>query len=267
MKMLSSQGFYIFNLYVTFYGLIIASAMIVGIIVAYFICTKKNLNKDMPIDLAIFALPLAVIGARIYYCLFNPVSSFIEVFEIWKGGLAIYGGVIGGFLGVILCCKIKHYSLAQACDLAAPCLILGQAIGRIGCYFAGCCYGVETTIDSMKVFPISVQIDGVWHLSTFFYESFLNLIGFIILLCVVLRSKKIGTTTALYLIYYGTVRCILEQFRDPKECLTILNSSLRVSQILSFVLVIVGVVIIVILSKKVRWVQSHEWIQNNKKRL
>ena len=70
MNLLSSSGFYIFNLYITFYGLIIATAMVVGIVVAYFICEKKNINKDMPIDLAIFALPLAVIGARLFYVLF-----------------------------------------------------------------------------------------------------------------------------------------------------------------------------------------------------
>ena len=139
-----SKTFSIFGFEIAWYGLIVALGMLFGVIVAILICNRKKISKEMPIDIALFALPTAIIGARLYYCIFNGVSSFWQIFRIWDGGMAIYGGVIGGFLGVLLCCKIKKYSLLEACDLAAPCLILGQAIGRIGCYFGGCCYGVET---------------------------------------------------------------------------------------------------------------------------
>lgn len=242
-----NAGFKLFNLNISWYGLIIAVAIVICVYIAFLICKKKNLSKEMPVDLAIFALPCAIIGARLYYCIFNGVDSFWQIFEIWKGGLAIYGGIIGGFLGIVLCCKVKKYSLLQSCDLAAPCLIFGQAIGRIGCYYAGCCYGVETTIQSLQVFPLSVQINGVWHLATFFYESFFNIIGFVILVLICLKQKNNGTTTSSYLIFYGVVRCVLEQFRDPAESLTIASTGIRVSQLLSLILVIIGAIGLVLI--------------------
>jgi len=246
---LKSQGFYIFNKFISFYGVIIAIGMVLGIICAYFICKKKNYNTNMPLDLALFALPCAIIGARLYYCIFYGVNSFVDVFKIWEGGMAIYGGVIGGFIGILLSCKIKKYSLLQACDLAAPCLILGQCIGRIGCYFAGCCYGIEATSPSLQVFPISVQIDDVWHLATFFYECALDFVGFIILMVLTLKTNKNGIVTSGYFITYGLIRAVLEQFRDPKECLMLGNSGIRVSQLLSIMLVILGIVMIILILK------------------
>jgi len=239
---LKTQGFTIFNFFISWYGIIISFAMIMGLCVAFFICKKKNYRMDLPIDLALFALPFAIIGARIYYCIFNGVESFSQIFRIWEGGMAIYGGVIGGFLGIVVCCAIKKEDLIKACDLAAPCLILGQAIGRIGCYFAGCCYGIETINPALQFFPMSVEINGVWHLSTFFYESFFDLISFIILLFIALKTSRKGITTSCYLIFYGVIRAVLEQFRDPSESLTLLNTNIRVSQALSILLIILGVV-------------------------
>ncbi|MBR4003344.1 MAG: prolipoprotein diacylglyceryl transferase [Clostridia bacterium] len=244
-NLLVSQGFYIFNLHITWYGFIIAIGMILGVLSAYLICKKKGFNLSMPLDLALFALPAAIIGARLYYCIFNGVDSFWQIFKIWEGGMAIYGGVIGGFLGVLLCCKIKKYSLLQSCDIAAPCLILGQAIGRIGCYFAGCCYGVETLDPAMQFFPLSVEINGVWHLATFFYEAFFNLIGFAILIIITAKTKTNGYVTAGYFITYGLVRAVLEQFRDPAESLMLGSTGIKVSQLLSILLVLVGIAIIV----------------------
>ena len=236
---LVTNQFSLFGLSLTWYGVIIAFAMIVGIVIAILICKKKRYDTNLPIDLALFTFPCAIIGARLYYCIFNGVNSFIEVFEIWRGGLAIYGGVIGGFLGVLLCSVVKKIPLSKCCDLAAPCLILGQSIGRIGCYFAGCCYGVETTSEWLMFFPLSVKINGVWHLSTFFYESFFDLIGFIVLIILTFKTKKQWIVTSWYFIIYGLVRFVLEAFRDPVEALFI--GSVKVSQLLSGILVIVGI--------------------------
>ncbi len=246
---LQSQGFNIFGLFVTWYGVIISLAMILGVVVAILLCKKKGLDTSLPIDLALFALPCAIVGARLYYCIFYGVSSFVEIFEIWKGGMAIYGGVIGGFLGILICCKIKKLSLAIACDVAAPSLILGQSIGRIGCYFAGCCYGVETTLESLKIFPLSVQIEGIWHLATFFYESFFDLIGFFILMLIAVKTDKKGVTTSSYLIYYGVLRAILEIFRDQSEALMLGSTGIKVSLLLSVILVVVGVMLLVVAKK------------------
>ncbi len=246
--LLVSKSFTLFGREISFYGLIISIAMLLGVLVAVYIVKKKNYSKDIPINIALYALPCAIVGARLYYCAFHGVSDFWQIFRVWEGGMAIYGGVIGGFLGILLCSKIHKYSLLECCDLAAPCLILGQAIGRFGCYFAGCCYGVETTDPMLMFFPLSVQIDGVWHLATFFYESFIDLLGFVILFTLTHKINTIGVVTAGYFIIYGTARAILEAFRDPAECLMIGN--LRVSLLLSVLLVALGGVLLFIILKK-----------------
>lgn len=258
--LLESKGFNIFGLDIKFYALFTALGMVFGIIFAILICKKKGYDKNMPIDLGLFALPSAIIGARLYYCIFNGVESFSEIFAINKGGMAIYGGVIGGFLGVLLCCKIKKYSLLHACDIVAPCLILGQAIGRIGCYFAGCCYGVETTIESLKIFPISTiqDYDGKWHYATFFYESLLDFLGFIFLMFLTFKNNKRGVITAGYLITYGTIRVILEQFRDQAESLMLGNTDIKVSQLLSLMLVIFGILLLILINRKST--EARKWV-------
>ncbi len=246
--LLVSKSFSLFGKEISYYGLIISIAMLLGVVVALYIVKRKGYSKDMPINLALYALPCAIVGARVYYCIFHGVSNFWQIFKIWEGGMAIYGGVIGGFLGVLLCSKIHKYSLLQCCDLCAPCLILGQAIGRIGCYFAGCCYGVETTDPMLMFFPISVEINGSWHLATFFYESFIDLLGFVILFVLTHKINKKGVITAGYFIIYGTARAILEAFRDPAECLMV--GGVRVSLALSILLVILGGVMLFVILKK-----------------
>lgn len=248
--LLEVKGFYIFDRFVAWYGVLIALGMVAGLIVATLIAKKKGYNSDMPINIALFALPLAIIGARLYYCIFKGVDSFVEIFNIRSGGMAIYGGIIGGYLGLLLCCKIKKYPIMQACDLAVVALALGQAIGRIGCYLSGCCYGVETTLESLQVFPIStIQDDGLWHYATFFYESFFNLLLFVLLMVLSYKTKKVGVTTGTYLIIYGVVRAVLEQFRDPSESLMLGSSSGRISQIISIYLVIRGIITLILINK------------------
>ena len=252
--LLVSQTFSIFGIEIAWYGFIIAIGMLCGVICAYIICKKKKYDLSMPINLALYALPLAIVGARLYYVILNGVSDFWQIFRIWEGGMAIYGGVIGGFLGVLLCCKIHKYSLLQACDLAAPCLLLGQAIGRIGCYFGGCCYGIETTNEALMKFPFSVQImteNGLeWHLATFFYEAFFNLIGFVVLIILTFKTDKRGVVTASYLMIYGTVRAVLEYFRDPAESLMLGSTGIKASMLLSIILAVAGVIIICIIFYK-----------------
>lgn len=238
------NGFTIFGIEIKFYGLIMSVAMIFGLIVACLICKRRDMKKDDIFLLALYVLPLALIGARLYYVIFSATSySFWEIFEVWKGGMAIYGGVIGGAVGITLYCLIHKKNFLKVADIAATSLILGQAIGRIGCYFGGCCYGLEVTNPSLQWFPIAtVQADGLWHLATFFYESFFDFIIFAGLFIAIKKMEKPGSIMALYLILYGTVRCVLETFRDTAEALFIGGSGIRVSQLLSALIVLAGVV-------------------------
>lgn len=242
-------GFYdkffkFFGLEITYYGFIIACAMALAVFVACKNAKYRGLKTDDLIITACYVLPLAIIGARLYYVIFSEHNySFGEIFRIWDGGMAIYGGVIGGAIGVLLYCLIHKKNFLDVADIAAPSLILGQAIGRIGCYFAGCCYGVEVVNKSLQWFPISTQIDGVWRYSTFFYESFWNLIGFVVLMLILRKShvKQRGAVMALYLIIYGCGRAWIEGMRGDSLYL----GAIKVSQLLSIILIIVGLAVLV----------------------
>lgn len=257
-KLLVESGFKIFGLEISYYGLIIAVGIGLGIFIAIKNAEKRGLKGDDIITLALYAIPLAVLGARIYYCLFFEDSfSFVEFFKIWEGGMAIYGAVIGGAVGAVLFCLIHKKNFLAVADVACISLILGQGLGRIGCYFAGCCYGVEVTNPAFMWFPFAVEMSGVWHYSTFFYESFFNLIIFGVLLF--LFRKKVNTTGvifSLYILCYGVVRCIIETFRG--DSLYIFNV-IKVSQLLSAILIIVGIIMLVIIyTKKKKGVSNEE---------
>ncbi len=263
--MLIISGFSVFGYEIKFYGIIIAFAMLVGVFLARYLAKKRNVDPDDIITLACIVLPLALIGARLYYCLFYGGYDLSNFFQIHNGGLAIYGGVIGGLLGVIIFCLIKKSfkMLPVICDILVPCLILGQALGRWGNFFNQEAYGNLVTNNALQFFPFAVfiehanftesalsqvlsyygttLIDGAYFQATFFYESFLNILGFILLLVVFHKSKKIGTTTAVYLIYYGFVRAFIEGLRTDSLYFGIF----RVSQILSFVLIVIGISILV----------------------
>ena len=189
-----------------------------------------------------WTLIVGIIGARLYYIIFsNRTWSFLEAISVWDGGLAVYGGIIGGLIGVLIYSLIKKINLLKLTDVIAPALILGQAIGRIGCYFSGCCFGLEVTNPNLMWFPFSTKIDGVWHLSTYFYESFWNILGFIFLFIVYNKVKQTGLTTGIYLTFYGFGRFIIEGLRGD----SLYIGGLRVSQILSLILIVIGIILIV----------------------
>lgn len=241
----TEHSFLFFGLEITYYGFIIAVGMAIGVFVACKNAKFRGLNTDNLLLCACYVLPLAIIGARLYYVTFSGQSySFGEIFRIWDGGMAIYGGVIGGAIGVLLFCLIHKKNFLDVADVVAPSLILGQAIGRIGCYFAGCCYGIEVTNENLMWFPLSTQINGVWHLSTFFYESLWDFLLFIILLILLKKNKMRyrGSIIAFYLIGYGTGRAWIEALRGD----SLYIGAIKVSQFLSIFLIIAGIAIIVV---------------------
>ncbi len=224
-----------FNLY----GLAIA----LGVAAAIFYMTRQEtaqgLPKDTGIDLALYAVPLAVVVSRLYYVAFTWDSykdDLMRILRVWEGGVAIYGGIIGGALGVWLLSRRKKLPFLALADLVAPGLILGQAIGRWGNFFNGEAYGYLVTNPSLQFFPIAVFTDGAWHMATFFYESVWNLAGFLFLH---LKRKRFlgegrGVLFAWYLIWYGLGRMVIEGWRTD----SLMLGSLRVSQVLSVVLVL-----------------------------
>ena len=148
---------------ISWYGVLIGFGFLFAMVLYMGIAKHRDIKSDTVIDLVMWVFPFSIIGARTYYILFTLNEfdwSFWEIFAVWKGGLAIYGGIIGGVIGLIVYCLIKKQNIVKVMDLGAPCLILGQAIGRVGCYFAHCCYGMEVTNSALKWFPLSVVICG-----------------------------------------------------------------------------------------------------------
>ncbi len=237
--------FLFFGLQITYYGFLIACAMALGVFLACKNAKMRGLKSDDLVVVACYVLPIAIIGARAYYCIFSPESySFVEFFRIWDGGLAVYGSIIGGAIGLLLYCLIHKKNFFDVADITVPSIILGQAIGRIGCYFSHCCYGVEVTNPSLTWFPLSVFMsDGKWHLATFFYESIWNLLGFVVLMLLlrVFKLRQRGSISASYLIIYGIGRAWIEGLRGD----SLYIGAIKVSQLLSIILIIVGLGILV----------------------
>ena len=254
MKNLLNPGFYIFGVHVAWYGVLIAVGMLVAVLLCSRLCRKRGLKVDDIVMVALYAIPLAIIGARVYYIAFSGRSwTLIEAIQIWNGGMAIYGGVIGGAIGVLIYCLIHKKNFLDFADVIAPGLIIAQSIGRFGNFINQEAYGWPVTNPDLMGFPFSVYIEHCteagctcagsgWHLATFFFESYLNLIGFAILLFILLYSKRRGVVTAMYFVWYGAARAFVETFR--MDALFIGNSSLRVSQLLSIILVVLGLVML-----------------------
>lgn len=259
--MIDPIAFKIFGLSVHWYGIIICAGMILGVAVAIWQAKKRGYKADMIYDFFILALPLAVIGARLYYVVYewqryaaNPISALY----IWEGGLAIYGGVIGGVIAAIIFCKWKKVPFGDLVDSCAPSLILGQAIGRWGNFVNQEAYGNAIT-DSMGniitdpnagLFPYGVYIENLreWHQATFFYESMWNLCVFALLLIYAKHAKHRGNVLAMYFVAYGIGRFFIEGLRTD----SLYIGGLRVSQVLSAVLVIGGIIYIAVMHRKER---------------
>ena len=241
------SGFHIFGLEIKFYGLIMALSMLAGILLACKLAKKHGLKSDDIVLLAVITLPCAVIGARLYYCFFYEYNySFKELFNLRQGGLAIYGGIIGGILGVVIFCLIKkNIKLVPIIfDIAVPCLILGQVLGRWGNFFNQEAYGNLVTNSKLQWFPYAVFIEReqAWYQATFFYESLWNFVGLFILLAIYYNTKAVGLTTAGYLVWEGLGRMWIEGLRS--DSLYIAGTNIRISQLLSVFMLLAGLVII-----------------------
>lgn len=214
--------------------------IIISFAIALYICKKKSgiykiFFEDI-LQLGIFIIPISIIGARVYYVLFNLefyVQKPIQIFNIRNGGLAIYGGIIGGIITCIIFCKIKKKSLLDLLDYIAPSLALGQAIGRWGNFINGEAYGIKTNfILRMGIIENGEYIEV--H-PTFLYESICDLIIFFILLYIQKKRKYKGQITYLYFMLYGLIRAIIENLRTD----SLMLGNIRISQVLSISLFLI----------------------------
>ena len=239
------------GLNIAWYGVIIASGLLLGIVLASMRARRRGWSSDLVLDFILLAVPLAIIGARAYYVAFeweyfsaNPGL----IIAINQGGLAIYGAVIGGFLAAFIFSKAAKFPFLKLIDLVIPSLILGQAIGRWGNFVNQEAYGALITNPNLQFFPLAVYIRslGEWHQATFFYESFCNSILLVITLLLGRKGVKDGTLLATYFIGYGLARAVIEGFRTDS---LYLFANVRISQVLSAVLVLVGILLLVLFKK------------------
>lgn len=218
--------------FIPVYGLLIACAIGLAVALCEKECRRRGLKEDTGIDMALYAVPMAIIGARLYYVAFQWQyfrENLWSILYVWEGGLAIYGAVIGGAAGLYLLSRVRKMKFLTLLDIVAPVVILGQAIGRWGNFFNGEAYGNPVTHAALQFFPLSVQVDGQWHLATFFYESVWNALGFHLLWRYRRHAKMDGDVFFGYLLWYGAGRLFIEGLRTDSLMLW----NLRVSQLLS----------------------------------
>ena len=261
------SGFNLFGLEIKFYGILMASAFVVGLLLAIRYCKQKGYDENLPYELLLVVFPSAIVGARINYVLFTLSErswSFVEVLEIWHGGLMIYGGILFAVIALLIFCYFKKINVVDVFDMLAPILILGQAIGRWGNFFNQEAYGSLITNTNLQWFPFGVYIEsshftetarqqvieafgsveqGAWFNATFFYESIWCLGGFFLLHYVFKKVKQRGLCTAIYLAYYGIERMFVEMIRTDSLYL----GSVKISVLISAIILALGVGILIYL--------------------
>lgn len=228
------------------YSIFIFMAALSACIVIYLECKKREIDSDIISNIAFSTIVSGIIGARIYYVLFNLdyyMANPIEILEIWNGGLAIHGGMIAGAICVIINCKKYNINILQMLDIIVVGLILGQAIGRWGNFFNSEAYGAVTTLKHLQNLHLpnfiinGMYILGEYRKPTFLYESILDIIGFIVLL--IFRRKKDvkkGQVTGLYFMWYAVIRFFIEGSRAD----SLMLGNFKVARIVSIIMFIIG---------------------------
>ena len=236
-------AFEIFGIEVAWYGILISFGILFGIIVATYRAKKEGLYSDIIMDLALVAVPAAIIGSRVYYVIFswdfyrqNPG----DIFNIRQGGLAIHGAIIAGVLVGYIFCRYKKIGFWILADVCAPSIILGQAIGRWGNFVNREAHGGPTNL------PWGIEIDGIKVHPTFLYESLWNFGVFAFLLYYSSRKKYDGQIFVLYLISYSIARYFIEGLRTD----SLMLGPFRVAQLISIISILGAIAIDFVMKRR-----------------
>jgi len=237
------------NIY--YYSVTMLLAVLTGIYISLKESRKMGMESYLN-DLIFQLIIYGIIGARIYYVIFNFDAykyNLLSIFKIWEGGLAIYGAVIGGIVGIICNAKKRSQSIIKTMDIIAPALIISQAIGRWGNFFNQEAHGGEVTLEFLQSIHIpnfvidGMYINGVYYHPTFLYESLWCILGFIVLIIVrKITKRKKGIMTYGYFIWYGIGRMFIECMRTD----SLYIGNIKISQLVSLLLIIIGILGIII---------------------
>ena len=261
----------VFGFEIAYYGIVIGLSVVAGILMAACLAKKSGQDPDVYYDLAIYAVIISVLGARLYYVIFSwdyYKDDLLSIFNLREGGLAIYGGVIAAVITVAVYCRVKKLSFGVLADTACPGLILGQIMGRWGNFFNREAFGEYTDslfamrlpLDAVRSSDVTDMmrrnievIDGIKYIQvhpTFLYESLWN-VGVLLIMLWWRKYKKFdGEILLMYLFGYGVGRFWIEGLRT--DSLMFFGTGLRVSQVLALMLVFVSAFLIWKMSKKAR---------------
>ena len=239
---ISKVAFSVFEIDIYWYAIIIVAS----IIIALLICHKKDglygISFETILDFMIYVIPISIISARIYYVLFNIRYYALnpsQILNFRTGGLAIYGGIIGGLITIIILCKKRNINILDCLDYIVPSLAIAQSIGRWGNFINSEAYGIETNLPwRMGIFEAGLYKEV--H-PTFLYETIATLIIFIILTKMQKNRKFKGQITSWYLLLYGFARAIIETLRADSLCLY----GIKVSKLVSIIVVIISTIFII----------------------
>ena len=248
----SPVAFTIFGKEIYWYGIIIACGFLLAVLYMMYRANTFGLTQDDVLDLILWAVPIGVVCARLYYCVFywdlyrdNPISMLY----IWEGGLAIYGGIIGGAITVLVLSRVKKIPPLVMLDNASMGVIIGQICGRWGNFMNREAHGSVT--DSFFKMGLADAAGNItYYHPTFLYESVWNLVGFIFLAIWTRKGKRQydGQATLLYFVWYGLIRFLLEPLRTSP--LLIPGTALRASQVIGGGMCLVALVILVVQSRR-----------------
>lgn len=233
---------------IRWYGLLIATAVLLGVSLSQYLAKRRHINPDLLGDLVIWLVVAAIPAARLYYVLFEW-SEYAQhperIIAIWQGGIAIHGAILGGVVAALIFARVKQISFWQLADLVAPSLILGQAIGRWGNFFNSEAFGSPTNLPWKLFIPLDRRppeyADFAYFHPTFLYESLWDLIVFGLLLTLFFQGLKglrlkVGTLFLVYLVTYSLGRLWIEGFRTD----SLMLGPLRIAQVVSLIGISLG---------------------------
>ena len=245
------------NIKVHWYGIIIASAVLFAAYLAVIEAKKRNISEDTILDLILWSLPFAILGARTYYVAFKwsyYSKHPSQIIQIWHGGIAIYGGLIASLIVFIIYCNYHSLPTWLILDIASPTVLIAQSIGRWGNFMNQGAHGKITSLAYLQSFHLphiiieQMFINGAYRQPTFLYESVWNFIGFILILTIRHNKHwfKQGEIFLSYVMWYSYARFFIEGMRTD----SLMLGNLRISQVLSVVFFICAVILLIIRRKK-----------------
>lgn len=246
-------AFSIFGKDIYWYGIIITFGIALALFLVWKICqkdtSKSKIKWDDITDFVLYAIPIGIICARLYYVIFKwdyYSQNLLDIFKIWNGGLAIYGGIIGGIITAVIFCKVRKIKFLDLCDFCAPFLALCQSIGRWGNFVNREAYGqVTESLLKMGIYDSNLN-EYIYVQPTFLYESICTFIIFIVLMKLNKNKKFSGQSFYVYMIGYGIARALIEGFRSDSLYL----GNIRISQLLSLLFSTIFALIYYFVAKK-----------------